>query len=383
VGAFFTWNGLKVDTLTVLDSAMRSIVLLQAGLVALNPQDGSVLTYVGGLDFQSQAYDQILARRPMASTFKPILYAAAIENGKAPCDYLSNKKLVLKDYNNWRPLNYEPEDVGGKYSLAAALTYSKNIPTVRLWLETDYDEVNYLWKKMGFEAILENKPANALGAANANLLELSRAYAVFGNGGYALKSHRVDLILSPEGDTIYQYQPDSIQEQVLRPRTVDYMNFMLQRVINDGTGRAIRSRYHVGLPLAGKTGTATQYKDAWFVAYNPEIVVATRVGANRPKIHFSTGTYGSGSSLALPLVALYLAQAEQHPQSKDLVDAPFPPMAPELRDSVSCNDYKKFLFGNNRGIFGSAKAPRAKETKKSKRKAKREKRKNKRKKRSD
>jgi len=367
----FDWDGIRADSISVLDSVKRSLSLLHAGMIALDPQSGAVRTWVGGIDFYTQAYDQVTAKKQLASTFKPILYAAALETGKMPCDYLDNSEIVLSDYNNWTPQNYD-HSVGGKYSLAAALALSMNIPTVHLFFEVGYEEVNYLWKKMRFSSILEDKPSIALGSTTASLKELARAYASFANGGYAIQTYSIQSILTPNGDTLFIKYDSLKKEEILTEKTSILMNGILQKTINSGTGRAIRSTYNLNIPLAGKTGTSQNYSAAWFVAYNPGLIVATRAGANSSKIHFSNGANGSASRLALPLIGLYLKSAQSDSTTQQLVSHSFSALPEEYADAFNCVDYKKETTAHKvLGVFKKKKSTLEKEKKKAERKKKR------------
>ena len=342
----FSWEGFYTDSITVLDSIAHSLQLLQAGLIGLNPTNGDVMAWVGGIDFRTQPYDQVLAQRQMASSFKPIIYAAALEEGLQPCDYLDNDPIILSDHDDWSPENYD-HSTGGKYSMTGALSKSMNIPTVNLYFITGYEAIDYLWKKMGFSAPLRNSPATSLGTNEASLLESAVAYAAFANNGKRVEPRLILSIESPNGDIIYKASANSSAERVLSESTCEVINAILQKAINEGTGVAMRSAYGVSLPLAGKTGTSQNYSDAWFIAYNPEIVLATRVGASTPLIHFNSGSYGSGSRLALPIAGITLQKSQKNNSLKNKINAPFPMLSPELISAMDCPDYREENYLEN------------------------------------
>jgi penicillin-binding protein 1A len=135
---------------------------------------------------------------------------------------------------------------------------------------------------------------------------LAIAYAAFANGGYKIEPQIIRSIKTAEGEIIFENKLQKGGNQVLKKETTQLLSQMLQNAINKGTGTSLRNAYGVGLPLAGKTGTSQNYADAWFAGYNPDLVMVSRVGASSPSIHFNSGVYGSGSKLALPLVALTL-----------------------------------------------------------------------------
>ncbi len=335
----FSWDGFYTDSITALDSIEHSLRSLQAGLIAINPGDGNILAWIGGIDFRTQPYDQILAKRQLASSFKPFLYAAALEEGISPCDYLDNDSIVIEGYDDWSPENYD-HTYGGNYSMAGALSRSLNVPTVNLYLKTGYEAVDYLWGKMGFETELHDSPSTALGTGEGSLYEMAIAYSAFANGGERVIPQIILSIEQANGEEIYSAKPTK-KINIIEDRTAGIINEILQKAIDEGTGVSIRSRYGITLPLAGKTGTSQNYSDAWFVAYNPSIVIATRVGASSPSIHFNNGSYGSGSKLALPLVALTLVEAQKDKKLRKKINKAFDPLPYYWAEELDCPDFKE------------------------------------------
>jgi len=325
------------------DSLKKMMTTLQAGLMAMDPVTGAVMAWVGGVDFKTQPYDQVMARRQLASVFKPFIYAAALEDGVEPCQYLDNDSVTLSGFNDWSPENYN-HSYGGKYSLAGALAQSMNIPTFSLFLMTGFDKVDRLWQKMGFSYQLENLPSLAMGTAEASILEVARAYASFANGGLIADPWLIESVKAPDGKILWQHAPTKDQERVLSEKSSLLMGAMLEKAIREGTGASVHSVYGVKIPLAGKTGTSQNYADAWFAAFNPGLVIVSRVGASTPSIHFNSGTYGSGSALALPLVALTLKKAERNREIMERIDVPFAPLPPELAMALDCPDFRDKSF---------------------------------------
>lgn len=347
----FDWNGIYTDSVTVADSLKRALILLHAGLIAMNPSTGEIKAWVGGIDFKTQPYDQILARRQLASVFKPVLYTAALEEGYEPCYYLDNDSITLSGFEDWSPENFD-HSFGGKYSLSGALAHSMNIPTFSLFMELGFEKVDSMWKKMGFSFSLDNTPSLPMGTAEANIREVAVAYSSFANGGYMIKPLCILSIRTPEGDTIYRYDAGEAKIRIMTERTGLLMNAMLQKAVREGTGAAMSSLYGVNIPLAGKTGTSQDYSDAWFAAYNPKLVIVSRAGASSRAVHFNSGSYGSGSALALPLVALTLRKVQLNRSLKDQFAASFPDLPPELTRALDCPDFKeKNLFDRIIDIF--------------------------------
>lgn len=347
----FSWDGAYSDSISVADSIRLSLTTLQSGYLAVNPNSGAIVSYIGGIDYRTQPYDQILSRRQLASTFKPILYAAGLEKGMTPCDYLSNTARAFKDQNDWKVSNYDHTE-GGEYSLTGALIRSKNIPTVDLLFKVGFDEVDYLWRKLGFSSTLEHVPAMALGISDASLYELAIAYSAFANGGEKIALHTISKISSPDGTLIYSAPKKAKSEKVMEPRTVYLMNEILQKAIDEGTGTAIRNSYGIKSPMAGKTGTSQNYGDAWFASYNPELVMVTRVGASYTNIHFNSGANGSGGRLALPISAYVWKEIEKSSILTESYVHQFPEISEELKSELNCPDFDEDnTLDKLKGIF--------------------------------
>ncbi|PHS04276.1 MAG: penicillin-binding protein [Kordia sp.] len=334
----FDWKGNYTDSINIADSLALEATILHAGMLAINPTTGAIKTWVGGINHNSYPYDQIFAQRQLASTFKPILYAAALEEGRQPCAYLDNEQLTISDYNNWSPENANKK-TGGKYSMTGALMNSMNIPTVNLFMETGFKPIDSLWQQMQFSTKLENTPSLALGTANASIYEVTRAYATFANGGNLVNPKCITKITTADGEVLYQDE-NIAPKQILKERTSKLINTTLQRAINEGTGTSLRNTYNVTLPLAGKTGTSQNYADAWFVGYNPNLVLVSRVGCASPKIHFYNGT-GSGGRLALPLVAKTLYKVQNNSKLKKRYSKEFPYLSEKLLNELACEDFKE------------------------------------------
>ena len=368
----FSWDGFYIDSISIRDSIMHSLTTLHAGLLALDPGTGAIKSWVGGIDFRTQPYDQIFAQRQTASAFKPILYATALQMGAWPCQYLENDPLIITDFENWQPQNYD-HSTGGKYSIAASLAKSMNIPTVNLFMKVPFSDLEYTWENLGFSQNLARNPSTALGTATASLYEMVVAYASFANGGYKIIPQSIVTIKASNGEILYQNKLLKSKDKVLDGMTPPFLNAILQKAIIEGTGSSMRSIYGVNLPLAGKTGTSQDYADAWFIGYNPKLVIGTRVGASYPNIHFNNGANGSGSRLALPLVAKTLQKVQNNSRLRRSLFEPFDELPTAYHDAMACDDFiedsdfEKFF----EGVFKNEKTTFAKESKKTERKTKR------------
>jgi penicillin-binding protein 1A len=339
----FDWEGSTVDSISVADSLKHSLTILHAGLLAMDPNTGAVKSWVGGIDFKSQPYDQVLARRQLASIFKPVLYAAALEEGMEPCQYLDNDSIVLAGLEDYSPENYD-HSYGGKYSVAGALAQSMNVPTFSLYLKIGFPRLDSMWKAMGFSFTLDDTPSLALGTAEASIKEIAVAYSAFVNGGFLVSPQTLLSIKDPAGTEIWKNDFSAVRTRVLSERSAILMSAMLQKAIREGTGVSMSGTYGVNLPLAGKTGTSQNYADAWFAAFNPGLTIVSRVGASTPLVHFNNGSYGSGSALALPLVAMTLKRVQQNRELAEELFTSFPPLPPELEGMLDCPDFREENF---------------------------------------
>lgn len=349
-------GGDTVLNISPIDSVAYYLQLLRAGFVALDPQSGAVLSWIGGRDIRYMPYDHVLSKRQSGSTFKPIVFATAVEEGIAPCTYWENEKRLYPNYEDWIPENYDKE-YGGYYSMAGALKKSINVAAVQAIFEVGVEKVLALAQSMGISSELPAHPSLALGTGSISVLELAQAYAVFASGGVHHQPYFVSKIMDAEGKLLYEREV-SEGKRVLSENTAALMNAMLEKVIDEGTGKSMRSKFGLGLPLAGKTGTSQNYSDAWFVAFNPAMVAATWVGGIYPAISFRTGAYGSSTQQALPLVAKFY-QAVESDRSLTAYQQNFAPLSSSLAEELNCPDFReKTFFDGLKNIFKNQKGER-------------------------
>jgi penicillin-binding protein 1A len=357
----FDWNGSHTGSISVADSLKQALLILHAGLLAIDPMTGSIRAWVGGIDFKTQPYDQIYARRQMASAFKPVLYTVAFEDGMEPCQYLDNDSIVIPtETGDWSPENYDHTS-GGKYSLAGALAQSMNIPTYNLFSNIRFEKLDSMWRKLGFSFVLKNTPSLALGTGEANVLETAVAYSAFANGGSRITPQSIKSVRTPDGDIIWKNEFSDKKERIMTERSSTLISAILQKAVREGTGSALGSVFGIKFPVAGKTGTSQDYSDAWFAAFNPGLVIVTRAGASLRAIHFNNGSDGSGSALALPLVALTLKKIQGNDTLTSQFISSFPELPPELQRALDCPDFKeKNIFDKFRNLIQNKKITPAK-----------------------
>jgi penicillin-binding protein 1A len=227
-----------------------------------------------------------------------------------------------------------------------------NIPTVNLYREVGFSSLSDIWEKMGFSFDIDDNPSLALGTAEASVYELTIAYASLANGGYKIDPKSIISISTAEGKTIYENTFSPPADRIISENTSILMSAMLQKAVREGTGATMASVYGVTSAWAGKTGTSQNYSDAWFGAFNPGLVIVTRVGAAVPAIHFNQGSNGAGSTLALPLVAMTLNRLESNPvEAADFIK-PFTPLPEDLIGALDCPDFRQGdLLDKMRSIF--------------------------------
>lgn len=319
------------------DSLWQSTKMLNASVLLTNPKNGEVLTYVGGNDFKKYPFDMVRSHRQIASAFKPILYTTALEQGFYPCEYLKNEEKTYEEYDNWTPRNYSNQSTPDKnVALWYALTRSMNLPTVDLYFKIKSKDLVYACDRLGFPPVAENTPSVALGTMDLSLSEIVGAYGTFANNGRRNELYMITKITDKKGKEIYK-------NKKLRPKRVfssystQTTTAILERAINQGTGTKIRTQFNIKSPIAGKTGTAQNFTNAWFVGYTPNLVLGTWVGNSDNEIHF-TSSKGSGSSLALPIIGEILKEIENNPRLKRKYLTSFR-IPEEIYDSMYCDAY--------------------------------------------
>jgi penicillin-binding protein 1B len=287
--------------------APRGDSRLEACLVALRPQTGEVLALVGGRDYATSQFDRCTqAQRPAGSVFKPFVYAAALEPASgAPAitlaSLLDDSPLSVPVYGgSWSPENFDHE-FHGLVPARTALEKSYNVATARLGQQVGIRRVREVAQRVGLESDLPIVPSLAIGAADLTPLELARAYATFANGGVRPRVRTFEDVVDPRGGTP-ERQPIQF-ERVLDAGTAYLVTSLLQGVVDRGTGAGVRAAGIAG-PVAGKTGTSNDERDAWFAGFTPELVVVLWVGFDAPR---SLGQ--AAGRIAVPIWARFVREA--------------------------------------------------------------------------
>ncbi|BDX20766.1 penicillin-binding protein 1A [Polynucleobacter sp. TUM22923] len=286
---------------------------VEAAFVSMNAETGAILSLVGGFDFRRNQFNHVTqAQRQPGSSFKPFIYAAAIEKGFSPSTMVNDAPLSIGSMETgsqaWQPKNYDGK-YDGMMRLRNALAKSKNLVSVRIIRAIGPSYAQDYIQRFGFEA--EKHPpylTMALGAGSVTPLQMASAYSVFANGGYRIDPYLINKMVDSKGVVLFEAKPTQAKvdaTRVLDARTAFVMDSLLQEVTKTGTAASARAKLGRS-DIAGKTGTTNDSHDAWFAGYNPKVVAIAWIGFDKPA---SLGDRETGGGLALPMWTSYMATA--------------------------------------------------------------------------
>ena len=305
--AVFTYHG-DIDTvMTPLDSIRYYKSFLRTGFVSMDPKNGLVKAYVGGMDFTHFQYDMATeGRRQVGSTIKPFLYSLAMENGFSPCDEAPNvQQTYTVAGRSWTPRNTSRSRYGQMVTLKWGLAQSNNWISAYLMSKLNPQQFVGLLRSYGFyNPDIHPSLALALGPCEASVCEMVSAYTVFANHGIRCAPMFVTKIEDNEGNVIASFQPR--MNEVISEASANKTLVELQAVVNEGTARRLRFKYNFKGEIGGKTGTTNRNSDAWFMGFTPELVSGCWVGGEDRDIHFDSMSMGQGATMALPIWAYFM-----------------------------------------------------------------------------
>ncbi len=341
-----SWEGEQLTEASTIDSLTHYMKFLNTGSLSINPKTGAVKTWIGGVNFKYFKYDHISqSKRQVGSTFKPILYTAALESGVAPCTYFSAQEVEYKNLEGWSPGNSGDEDETFlNYSMKQALSRSVNTVAVKVLEKTGIPRTLEQAKKMGITANLPKQASLALGTGEISLDELIGAYASFVNQGRPVKPYLIEHITDSKGEVVYIHNAAEEAESAISDENRKIMLEMMKATIDEGTASRIRSRYGLRNDIAGKTGTTQNNKDAWFVGVTPKLVHASWVGLDNHEIGFSSTALGQGANAALPLFAILMQKLNQDPNYDYITRARFDIPGQEVLNQLDCEPIKRDGF---------------------------------------
>ena len=355
----FDWNSEteeKDTIMTPLDSIRYYKTFLRAAMMSMEPQTGHVKAWVGGLNYKHFQYDNVIqGARQAGSTFKPFVYAAAIDQLRlSPCDSLPDSQYCIEagKHGNpepWCPKNADGKFSGSMYTLKRALANSVNSVTAQLIDRVGPKPVVAIAKDLGIKGEILEVPSIALGTPDLNVYEMVGAYGTFVNQGVFVKPVMVTRIEDKNGTVLYEYVPET--KDVLSKEVAYAMVNLMEGVTQGGSGTRLRHSsnidqtvykeiitgypYEFTNPIAGKTGTMQNHSDGWFMRMVPNLVTGVWVGGEDRATHFKTITYGQGASMALPIWALYM-KSNYADEDLGVSMAEFPEPE-ELTISVDCS----------------------------------------------
>jgi len=308
--SIFSYKG-EIDTLmTPMDSIRYYKHFLNTGFMSMDPQTGYVKAWVGGINYKHFKYDQVYyGKRQVGSTFKPFVYALAMQEGYSPCYKVLNRPYTFEKgtfglLRNWTPRNsdhkHEGEEVSLKFALANSINY------ISAWIMKQYgpEAVINLVRKMGITSPIDAVPSICLGTPDISVYEMVGANSTFANKGVYTKPVYLTRIEDKNGNVLQEFVPQT--NEALNEETAYVTLSLLEGVVQHGTGVRLRYRYKLNNPIAGKTGTTQNHSDGWFMGITPNLVSGVWVGCEDRSAHFRGMALGQGASMALPIWALYM-----------------------------------------------------------------------------
>lgn len=365
----FTWKGDKDTTMTPYDSIRYYKHFLQPGLMSMEPQTGHVKAWVGGIDYRYFQYDHVgLGARQVGSTFKPFVYATAIEQlGMSPCDTIIDGPFMIRKGKHNVTEDWEPRNSDHKYrgmvTLKKALANSINTVSAKLIDKTGPDAVITLMRKLGVDSEIPSQPSIALGAVDITVRDMVAAYSTFANQGIYLKPQVITKIEDKNGNVIFEPKLES--KDVLSKDVAYAVIKLLEGVTESGSGDRLRSQgggwkynrvtgypYVFQNPIAGKTGTTQNQSDGWFVGMVPNLATGVWVGNEDRSAHFKTLAAGQGATMALPIWGLFMKKCYADPSlnvSKEEFEKP-----KGLTIKVDCYTPPSYTARENDSISGDS-----------------------------
>jgi penicillin-binding protein 1A len=345
----FSYTRGEVDTtMTPLDSIKYYKYFMQAGLMSMDPTTGYIKAWVGGINHKYFKYDHvnIAAKRQVGSTFKPLVYTLAIDNGWSPCYKAPNQRVVFEDYENYSPDNADDKYNDPEMTLFRGLQFSVNNIVMQVMKQlgpTAPKSVIELARKMGITSELPPYPSIALGVADISVYEMVGAFSTYANKGVWTEPIYVTRIEDKNGNVIREVVPRKVE--AMSEQTAYIMEKMLERVTAHGTAAKVKYMYQVPGAVGGKTGTTQNYSDGWFIGITPTLATGIWTGFEDRAIHFRSMSLGSGSAMAMPIFGTYMKKALSDSslvKVQQVWEAPKQPLSVEINcDNYETNDPKK------------------------------------------
>ena len=349
----FSWQGEREMLLSPLDSLAYYKRFLQAGFMALNPLNGQIKAWVGGANYKFFKFDHVRqGKRQPGSAFKPIVYTAALDQGYSPCYPRPDVATTFPGVAGrapYTPRNFEGGFSGRVFTLRQALARSMNSITAWLVMKLTPATIVEYAHRLGINSPIDAVPAIGFGASDCNIYELCGAYGTFVNKGIWTAPLMVTRIEDKNGNVLREFVPQT--REVLSEEVAYLMTYMLQASTTEpgGTSTILHTGFKFPYEIGGKTGTTSNYSDAWFMGITPDLVCGMWIGGEDRSIHFRNGGYGQGARLALPLYGLFM-QKVYADKSIGINKGPFPKPTAPLSIEIDCARY----YGGQRDTIPDA-----------------------------
>lgn len=339
--------GEKDTTFSVMDSIRYMSRFMHCSFMAMEPANGEVKAWVGDINFKFWQYDKVgQSKRQPGSTFKLFVYTTAMLHGKSPCDKITDKHVTWNYMENGKPKTWTPKNANGAYlgyemTLKHAMARSINTVAVQLAQEYGIPEIIKTAHLLGIKTPLDDKPSTCLGSSDVSLLELVNSFGTVINEGMYHEPILITKIEDKDGKVIYE--ADRTQKRVIPYETSWLMTEMLKGGMTEpgGTTQALWEwdLFNYNTDFGGKTGTSSNYSDAWFVGVTKNLIGGAWVGGEHRSVHFRTGQLGEGSKTALPIFGLFMEKVLKDERFKKYRGKfPTKPKEPISR-SYSCHTY--------------------------------------------
>ncbi|WP_231424434.1 transglycosylase domain-containing protein [Pedobacter sp. Leaf250] len=340
----FTYKGDRDTLFSTLDSIRYYGKILNTGMMTMEPASGKIKVWVGGIDHKFFKYDHVnQAKRQAGSTFKPFAYLTALEQGMSPCDKFTDKpvKIAYQDKGEtkyWEPKNADYSVTYQEMSLRWAMARSVNTITAQVTEKVGWDNVVKYAHECGIDSHLESVPSVSLGSNDVSVYEMVKAYSTFMNKGIKTDPILVEKITDLDNNIIEEFKPKT--KRVLSEEIAWLMTYMFRGGMEEprGTSQALwewPNLFKKNNQIGGKTGTSSDYVDAWYMGLTKDLVTGVWVGCDERTAHFKNGEQGEGSRTALPIFAKFMDKVYMDPSS-GYTYGPFPKATVEITRTYNC-----------------------------------------------
>ncbi|WP_156306708.1 transglycosylase domain-containing protein [Sphingobacterium endophyticum] len=340
----FTWDGMEKVEYSSMDSLRHYLTMLNTGMMAMDPYNGEIKVWIGGINHDYYKFDHVnQAKRQAGSTFKPFAYAAALESGMAPCDKYTDKPVKIEFINNkgeheiWEPKNADWTFSHSEMSLRHAMARSLNTVTAQITEQVGWDKVVEMAHLCGIDSKLESVPSVGLGSNDVSVYEMVRGYSTFMNEGKRTEPVLVSRIEDKDGNILAEFKTET--KQAITAENAWLMGYMLRGTIEEsgGTSQALWEwdLFKDENEIGGKTGTSSDYVDGWYMGVTKDLVAGVWVGCDEQSIHFKSSATGEGSKTALPIYALFMEELYKHPEL-GVTFGKFPESRVEIKKKYNC-----------------------------------------------